>query len=210
MVSASNLGCYSDPHTQLFPSPPSSTDKIDELLRQTGIEAPEFGTIVHSFIEAIFNGEEPKLSSRYSASLGIKNQKALTEAALALANGFFDSPLGCKAVSAGFRRTEYPILTAVQVPQYTQGTPHKVIVSGRIDLLFDNGSSMYVVDFKTDKDEDITRYAGQLAVYKRAVEDIFGKTVECRLFYLRSGHEADLNEAISNISPEELVLESLR
>ncbi|MCL1812605.1 MAG: UvrD-helicase domain-containing protein [Treponema sp.] len=188
-------------HTQPFSESPAFSGRIDELLQQTGIPAQEFGTIVHSFIEAIFNEEEPKLHSRFSESLGITNRKALTETALALADGFFNSPLGRKAVSAGFRKTEYPVLTAVQCRQ------HKYIVSGKIDLLFDNGSSVYVVDFKTDKDEDITRHIGQLAVYKRAAEDIFGKPAECRLFYLRTGHEADLNEEISKTSPEELVAE---
>ena len=198
IVSASNL--YTQVHSKSPPSSDKSYDKLDELLQQTGIEAPEFGIIVHSFIEKIFNGEEPQFPSRFSESLGTKNQKALTEAALALADGFFNSSLGRKAVSAGFRKTECPVLTAVQ------GLKRKLVVSGKIDLIFDDGSAVYIVDFKTDKDEDIIRHVGQLTIYKRAAEDIFGKPVECRLFYLRSGHEADLNEEINKTTPEELII----
>ena len=198
-------------HTQsyhLLPAPPSvsvtlkGSEKTDELLQQTGIEAAEFGTIVHCFIEAIFNSEEPKLPSRISALFDSKTQKALSETALALAQGFFNSELGRRAVSASFRKTEYPVLTAVQS---NHPALPKIIVSGKIDLLFDDGCALYVVDFKTDREEDITRHVGQLAIYKQAVEDIFGKPAECRLFYLRSGCEANLNDIISKTSAEELV-----
>jgi ATP-dependent exoDNAse (exonuclease V) beta subunit len=174
---------------------------LDKLLTQSGIGAPEFGTIVHGFIEAIFNGTEPKLPSGIAVSLGSKNQQALVSAAQSLAEGFFNSELGHKAHSAAFRKTEYPILTAVE------GRGRRILVSGTIDLLFGDGPSLYVVDFKTDRDEDITRHIGQLAIYKRAAEDIFGKPAECRLFYLRSSREADLNEEISKTSPEELIAE---
>ena len=83
----------------------------------------------------------------------------------------------------------------------------KIIVTGIIDLLFDDGDVMYIVDFKTDKYEDPARYAAQLAVYKRAVEDIFGKPAECRLFYLRSSHEFDLGKETGKIAIEKLVAE---
>jgi ATP-dependent exoDNAse (exonuclease V) beta subunit len=175
----------------------ADSDAIDELFEQCGIEAQEFGTIVHGFIEAIFNSVEPKLPLHIAASLGIQNQKVLASAAQNLAEGFFKSALGRKALSAAFRKTEYPILTMVEGR----------LVSGTIDLLFDDGPSIYIIDFKTDRDEDITRHIGQLAIYKRAVEDIFGKPVECRLFYLRSSHEVNLNEEIAKTSPEKLIAE---
>ena len=85
-----------------------------------------------------------------------------------------------------------------------QGSRRKYIVSGKIDLLFDDGTSVYVVDFKTDRDEDIGAHIGQLAVYKQAVEDIFGKPVECRLFYLRNGNEVNVNEQTGITDVEEL------
>ena len=195
IISASTL-C-----SQPLQKPFSSSGKLDELLQQAGIEAQEFGTIVHGFIEAVFRGEEPKIPARFITSTGNKTQKALNEAALGIAENFFGSPLGRKAVSANFRKTEYSILTVVQCKQPL----YKVIVSGKIDLIFDDGTSLYIVDFKTDRDEEITRYVAQLAMYKRAAEDIFGKPAECRLFYLRSGREADLNKEIIKTSPEELL-----
>ncbi|MCL1815655.1 MAG: UvrD-helicase domain-containing protein [Treponema sp.] len=173
---------------------PSET--LDELLTQTGTGPQEFGVIVHSFIEAIFNGEKPRLPPRFA---GEKKQEALASMAQSLAERFFNSPLGRSAVSADFRKTEYPVLTAVEGPQ------NRIIVTGKIDLLFDDGNTVFVIDFKTDREEDIARHAGQLAIYKRAAEDIFGKPVECRLFYLRNGREADMGGEVSKTSPEELI-----
>jgi hypothetical protein len=61
-----------------------------------------------------------------------------------------------------------------------------------------------VVDFKTDRTIDNRRHEGQLAVYERAVADIFKKPVRCWLFYLRTGESFDLSGKITT-SPEELL-----
>jgi ATP-dependent helicase/nuclease subunit A len=195
------------PVPQALPGGPadSNAEALDILLEQTGMEAKEFGLLAHSFIEALFNGEKPALPSRFTSS---EKLRSLAAAAQALAEGFFNSPLGRRAASAAFRKTEYPVLTAVEGTPGSQETPGRIVVSGIIDLLFEDGDTVYVVDFKTDRDEDITRHTGQLAIYKRAAEDIFGKPVKCRLFYLRTGHEADLDEAIGKTSPEELLAQA--
>jgi len=182
----------------------SGDEALDKLILRAGLEPQDFGTIVHSFIEARFNGLPQRIPSRFAALVGdAKNLEALSGAAQTMADGFFDSPLGRKAAAAAgsFLRTEYPILTVVN---HGNDAHAKTTILGKIDLIFDNGDAMYVVDFKTDREEDITRHIGQLAVYKRAAEDIFGKPVECRLFYLRKCLEVDLAKEIANISVEEL------
>jgi ATP-dependent helicase/nuclease subunit A len=70
----------------------------------------------------------------------------------------------------------------------------KIPVSGRIDLLFEWEGVMYVVDFKTDRVREPERYFPQLAVYSRAVSDIFGKPVRAWLFYLRGAHTVEVTE----------------
>jgi len=195
----------SNPTEQADPS----DEALDKLISRAGLEPQNFGTIVHSFIEARFNGLPQRIPSRFAALVGdAKNLEALASAAQTMADGFFDSPLGRKAAAAAgsFLRTEYPILTVVNHGNTAQG---KTTVLGKIDLIFDNGDAMYVVDFKTDREEDITRHIGQLAVYKRAAEDIFGKPVECRLFYLRKCLEADLTKEITNTSVEELTVPAI-
>jgi len=189
--------------------PDSSDEALDKLISRAGLEPQDFGTIVHSFIEARFNGLPQRVPSRFAALVGdAKNLEALTGAAQTMADGFFDSPLGRKAADAAgsFLRTEYPILTVVN---HGNAAHNKTTVLGKIDLLFDNGDALYVVDFKTDREEAITRHIGQLAVYKRAAEDIFGKPVECRLFYLRKCLEVDLTKEIANTSVEELTVPAI-
>jgi len=185
----------------------SGDDALDKLLSRAGLEPQDFGTIVHSFIEARFNGLPPRIPSRFAALVGeVEQLDELTRTAQTMSDGFFDSPLGRKSAAAAaagsLLKTEYPILTVVN---HGNAAHDKTTVLGKIDLLFDDGGAIYVVDFKTDREEDITRHIGQLAVYKRAAEDIFEKPVECRLFYLRKCLEVDLTKEITNTSVEELV-----
>ncbi|MDR0448444.1 MAG: PD-(D/E)XK nuclease family protein, partial [Treponema sp.] len=122
---------------------------------------------------------------------------SLVRAAQTMADGFMNSTLGQKAISSSFIKTEYPVITTLEDKQ------GRFIVSGQIDLLFNDGDVIYIVDFKTDREEDSARYTGQLAIYKQAVEDIFGKPVECRLFYLRNGHEVNMTREINETNVEE-------
>ncbi|MDR2551883.1 MAG: PD-(D/E)XK nuclease family protein [Treponema sp.] len=172
---------------------------IDSLLEQTGLKSEDFGIIVHAFIEDRFNGRKQRIPPRFAAAMGNEKRSAAARAARTMADIFFDSPLGRRTASADFRKTEYPVLTAVDC-----GEGRRILVAGKIDLLFNDGNGFCIVDFKTDRDEDISRHAGQLAVYRRAAEDIFGGPVECRLFYLRNGHDADLSAETDQISLEEL------
>ena len=65
-----------------------------------------------------------------------------------------------------------------------------------IDLFFEDGDIIYIVDYKTDKKKS-DRYKRQLLVYKKALEDIYklkerDRKIEMKiyLFYLH------LNEAV--------------
>jgi ATP-dependent helicase/nuclease subunit A len=194
----------------ILPGSETGEDALDKLLAKAGLEARQFGTMVHNVIENHFNRRPQRILLRFLADI---EDKALIEAlnreAEVMAERFFNSPLGKKAAAAEFRETEYPVLTVVNRGAFAGGQKDPgedtVTLSGKIDLLFDGGGRIYVVDFKTDRVEDITRHVGQMAVYKRAVEDIFKKPVSCRLFYLRNGREEDLSGEIAKTSPEELV-----
>jgi ATP-dependent helicase/nuclease subunit A len=75
----------------------------------------------------------------------------------------------------------------------------KVPVTGRIDLLFESEGVMYIVDFKTDRVEEPERHHLQLAVYSRAISDIFGKPVCAKLVYLRGGNAVDVTEQVRDL-----------
>jgi ATP-dependent helicase/nuclease subunit A len=114
-----------------------------------------------------------------------------------MADRFLASDLGKKSAAAAFRESEFPFVTAVQ------GGDRITAVTGQIDLLFEEGEVLHVVDFKTDKIENPEDHYGQLAVYKRAAEDIFGKPVRAWLYYPRTGHAPELR--LDDVSIEELV-----
>jgi glycosyltransferase involved in cell wall biosynthesis len=63
----------------------------------------------------------------------------------------------------------------------------RVLVQGVIDCIFLENGKLVLVDYKTDrtKDEDALkeRYKKQLAVYKRAAEEMFGLPVETAILY---------------------------
>jgi ATP-dependent helicase/nuclease subunit A len=116
-----------------------------------------------------------------------------------MADGFFNSDLGHLSLDAPCREPEFPILTLVQTGGKT------IPVTGQIDLLFETEDTMYVVDFKTDRIEEPERHLAQLAVYARAVTDIFGKPARPWLFYLRSGNAVELSDRIGGVDIEALV-----
>jgi ATP-dependent helicase/nuclease subunit A len=130
------------------------------------------------------------------------NEEALTgimETARILADRFLNSELGILSKEDPLRESEFPVLTAV-----TAGDK-AITITGQIDLLFESGNTLYVVDFKTDQAEEPERHLGQLAVYHRAVSDIFGKPVRSWLFYLRSGNAVELSGRIPEVNIEAMV-----
>jgi ATP-dependent exoDNAse (exonuclease V) beta subunit len=96
------------------------------------------------------------------------------------------------------RKPEFPILSMA-------GTGEKKIpVMGVIDLVFEHDGVMQVVDFKTDKAEDPERHLGQLALYCRAVSDIFGKAPRAWLYSLRSGRAVELTADLEKADIEHM------
>ncbi len=63
----------------------------------------------------------------------------------------------------------------------------KIIVQGAVDVCFEEDDGIVVLDFKTDRVEDINElseaYGGQLSVYAKACEKIFRKKVKEKVIY---------------------------
>ncbi|MDR2143271.1 MAG: UvrD-helicase domain-containing protein [Treponema sp.] len=170
-------------------------DGLEPLLKTAGLSSEAFGTIVHGFIEARFKNQPEKIPPRILAGIRENQAVPVKEKAREMADKFFNSALGAASVASAFREIEFPVLSAVG----------DSIVSGKIDLLFEHNGELYIVDFKTDKYEDPHKHSGQLALYRRAVSDIYGKPVRCRLFFVRSGRAVELDDDVLQTSPEELV-----
>ncbi|MDR2500436.1 MAG: UvrD-helicase domain-containing protein [Treponema sp.] len=186
---------------------------IDRIMEKAGLLAEDFGTIVHSFLEARLSNRKARIPPGIEAKLSGRGLRDIEEAARIMAGGFCDSPLGRSSAAAAYREPEFPILTLAPF----QG--RHVSVIGQIDLVFAGGAlepelggpseGVRVVDFKTDREERANRHLGQLAVYSRAAGDIFGKPARSWLYYLRSGNYEELTVRIKEVDIEAMVYAAL-
>lgn len=97
---------------------------------------------------------------------------------------FCQSDLGKRMAQASEVRREYPFSVlfsgGTYLPDIEEG--EEILLQGVVDCLFREGNQWILVDYKTDhldtEDDFRKRYAVQLALYKRAVEQISGVRVD--------------------------------
>ncbi|AEF81153.1 UvrD-helicase domain-containing protein [Leadbettera azotonutricia] len=199
-LSASKLHISTKTHEPAENNAPPATDAGNysiSLLEKAGLNAADFGTIVHAVLEGTLNKHQPFIPSRIVSRLeDEKDLAVILEEAGRMADKFLASGLGIKCLASGFCEPEYPIITAVTIGD------RSIPITGQIDLLYEDSASMVIVDFKTDKVENPEDHYEQLAVYQRAVSDIFGKPVKSWLYYLRSGNAVDVSDQAEMISIE--------
>jgi ATP-dependent helicase/nuclease subunit A len=187
-----------------LPQPDAAAKNLDAVLAKAGLEAADFGTIVHGFLEAGINGTQALIPPKMLARLEENDIQAVRVAAENMAQGFLNSDLGKLSAAAPYREAEFAILTHAAPEGKT------IPITGKIDLLFEARAVMHVVDFKTDSEQDPDRHLGQLAVYSRAVSDIFGKPVRAWLFYLRTRQAVELSADVEKIDIKDMVRGYLR
>jgi len=94
-----------------------------------------------------------------------------------LAARFVTSDLGKRAAVAGRREREYDFLFYLE----------DVVLRGVIDLWFEEGGELVLVDYKTDREESPEAYELQLRIYALALERYAGRLPDrVVLHYLRS------------------------
>ncbi|MDR0314148.1 MAG: UvrD-helicase domain-containing protein [Treponema sp.] len=170
----------------------------------SGLSPADFGSMVHAVLEARLK-EEPLIIPHKIKSL-VDNEKTLESvlsAAQAMADSFINSDLGKRWAVSINRESEYPVITSVIV----EGKP--IAITGQMDLLFEEENEVTVVDFKTDRTENPEDHYGQLAAYRQAAGDIFGKPASAWLFYLRSGRAVNVTDEVKALSLEEIATTTL-
>ena len=187
--------------------------KVDSIL--TGFSQSEgentekfnsgsFGTIAHICVEAVINKKEPLLPVNISGSLTPSQTDTCLEAGMELARRFTESPMGKLAESSKLRETEFSFRSIIK---NTEGS--EVFIGGTIDLFFEDGDFIHVVDFKTDTREAPGIHVAQMACYYHAVLSLFALPAkkECRawLYYLRTGHAVELTERVKQFNLEQRV-----
>ena len=165
-----------------------SFDSPDDRLEAPVFTAADFGTLVHSFLEAQANGipcdqyqPEVKLLKNLPDNQNILDQ--MLDSCRTLCEWFAQSDLGkaleqCKTAGR-FYRAEWAFR------MYLDGS----IFTGSIDLIFENPDATYtIVDYKSDKEIDAEKYRGQQECYRQAASRMLGvpeDKIECWLFFLK-------------------------
>jgi ATP-dependent helicase/nuclease subunit A len=183
---------------------PPEPDAIDILLKKCELSNAEFGTIVHSAMEAALTDTDIAIPKNI---VGVDSDlfDQIVQIAQEMSAAFVQSDIGSRAKNAkDLRRIEYSFLTLIE------SCGKKIYVSGQIDLLFVFDDTLHIVDFKTDKIEDPALHKEQLALYKRASGDLFPryKTIKTCLYYPRTGNVADMEQYVAALDIEQIALKA--
>lgn len=198
----------SDTGLSAFSVPPpesaaASAPLIDEIVASFAngeFGYNHFGTIAHAYAEALFTALPVRLPAEAVSALNEAQLKTVKDAARLMAENFICSDLGREAKNALWRKNEYAFKLAAE--EYEPGS--RDVIRGQIDLVYESrDGTLTVVDFKTDAREDPGRHAVQLAVYRRAAALMRNKDfslVRTYVYYLRSGHTADLTAQTAELN----------
>ncbi len=164
-----------------------------------GITAAERGTLMHRVLEIIGLGQktEDEVAAEVqdlAASRRIDAELARHVDAAAIAR-FLRSDLAARARAAQKCLFEQPFCLNMSARELALAdSDEAVIVQGVIDMCFIENGRWVVVDYKTDRvdlgaaAEAAQKYAVQLGLYSRALEDITGLPVaEKWIYYLSAG-----------------------
>jgi ATP-dependent helicase/nuclease subunit A len=202
MVSVANSGAES---ADIF-------EKVDIILKrflqkEKSFSPADFGTIAHACVEALLNKREAFIPAHLGGHLSLTEADTLLAAGKSLAERFLQSPLGKIAETAETRKSEYQFRSLIKNSTSNSNTnindtTKGLFINGTIDLLFIEGNTVHVVDFKTDSSENPAEHIPQMAFYYRAASELFDKAKTCRvwLYYLRTGHAVEMTGEAKNFN----------
>jgi ATP-dependent helicase/nuclease subunit A len=109
---------------------------------------------------------------------------------------FWSSELGKEAAASQTLRREFKFSILAQAEKFYAQAPEgeKVLLQGVVDCCFETEEGFTVIDFKSDyvpygqEQHHAEQYRGQIEVYARALEEIFGKKVQrCVVWFFSKG-----------------------
>ena len=119
-------------------------------------------------------------------------EREAASADLAAIDSFFNSALYRRIISANGVHREMRFLSEIAAKRIDptldiDADDANIIVQGAIDLCFVEDDGVVVLDFKTDRVDNmnvlVDRYGEQLDIYSTAAEKIFGKPVKEKIIY---------------------------
>ena len=193
-VSVSELKAKSE--TVIVPKPAFLSEK-----KQDGAS---YGTTLHKLMQHITPTENMSRDDVVSAINELVSNKIITDTEAEIVNPdkiaeFYASDLGKRITASGKVYREQPFEVEIDVsmayPDVTD-TDEKILLQGVIDCFFYEDDEIVLVDYKTDRYDNIgeihEKYDRQLELYKYALEKITKKTVKDCYIYLFSTGEYTL------------------
>lgn len=119
---------------------------------------------------------------------------------------FFESPLANRILSAQCVYREFKFLTRIPAEQYLRAQGQEtcggadgaeIFIQGIADCVFEEDGKRYIVDYKTDVVSSVQelalRYAPQLRLYRKAVEESLGAISGCILYAFHLGQQIQVD-----------------
>ena len=163
-----------------------------DFMEKNGLSAAGRGTAMHHIMQFISMDGIPDVSAELDR---LTEWQFITEAEANAADKvalerFFQSSVYSRILKAREVRREMRFLT--EIPASTlnaelEDTDASIIVQGAVDMCFIEDDGIVVLDFKTDRVEDINElavtYGEQLSIYSKACQKIFSKPVKEKIIY---------------------------
>jgi ATP-dependent helicase/nuclease subunit A len=174
--------------------------------RRTG-RGMSWGRVLHGLLEALM--KDSRLDVRgYAANLLAEEERPPEdlEEAVRWVEGVHASPIWQRALLATRRLVEVPF--ALTVPRaelgLTEGPP-QTLLTGAIDLAFEEAAGWSIVDYKSDTVVDnlpdlVRFYRPQVELYRRYWQQLTGQMTRAGLFFLQTGREEWLDESSTGSS----------
>lgn len=187
-VSVSELKAKSE--TVIVPKPAFLSEKV-----QSGAS---YGTTLHKLMQYITPTKDLSRDDVSSQIDELVSKKILTQSESKAVNpdkiiGFYSSNLGKRIMTSKKVYREQPFEVEIDVSLAypdVSGTDEKILLQGVIDCFFEEDDGLVLVDYKTDRYNDMSeiheKYDRQLELYKYALEKITKKTVKESYIYLFS------------------------
>ncbi len=160
------------------------------FIKGNKLTGASYGSAMHhimQFIEFTQNVDvKAQIDQLYSRHFITEQEKnSADEIAVAKIEKFFKSDIYARILKSGNVNREMRFLT--EKKNFNGIIGADIIVQGAVDLCFEEDGQMVVLDFKTDRVDDISKlkgfYAEQLNIYAEAVEKIFNKRVKEKIIY---------------------------
>ena len=169
----------------------------------------EIGTLIHLVMENIDIKGKLDKSDLIGQLENLMSKNILTQAEerfiitryLDKIEAFYNSKIGIRLRKSNFIKREVPFVLKKKASEMINNLDEcdDILIQGIIDCYFYEGDDVVIIDYKTDtindsQIEDIkSKYRGQIALYKEALEKIEKKNVKEAYLYLMSlGKEIEI------------------